>query len=177
MADYGKNLKSAIKARNLSVPRLSRMTGIPMTTLYSGISRNNGVRYDHALIISDILRICPEEICGHTPASNGVSEKTAENIKAMLLQIRKDRDREQIKKCLEILKTYDEEHLRTVEELLLRFGRMDLANWHCMKEMMDAALRYCSVKPGEENMNWRKELEKPAGVADERNVADLSDTI
>ena len=41
MADYGKNLKSAIKAGNLSVPRLSRMTGIPMTTLYSGISRNN----------------------------------------------------------------------------------------------------------------------------------------
>ena len=175
MADYGKNLKEAIRARNLSVYKLSRMIGIPATTLYSGIQRNNGVRYDRALIIADALSIRPEEICSHTLASNGENAKTTETIEEALLKIRKDRKREQIKKHLEILKTYDDEHLQAAEELLTSFGQMDLSGWRCMKEMMGVAIKHYPIKAGEENMDWRKELEKTVGVTDEKNVADLTD--
>ena len=175
MTDYGKNLKNAIKARNISVLKLSKMTGIPQTTLYSTINRNNGVRYDRALIIADVLGIRPEEICGHTLVLNEKIVKSAENIEEILLQIRKSRKREQIKNYLEILNTYDDEHLKAAEELLVRFGRLELTNWRCIKEMMDVALRYYSVKAREENMDMRKEIEKTVGVTDERDVVDLTD--
>lgn len=175
MADYGKNLKNAIKAKGLNVKKLSRMTGIPATTIYSGIQRNNGVRYDRALIIADALSIRPEEICSHTLASIGESTKSTDTIEEALLQIRKDRKREQIKKYLEILKTYDDEHLEAAGGMLARFGHLDLSVWRCMKEMMGVAIKHYPIKAGEENMDWRKELEKTVGAADEKNMADLTD--
>lgn len=44
-----------------------------------------------------------------------------------------------------------------------------------MKEMMEVVLRYSTAKPKEESMDWRKELEKTAGVTDEGDAADLTD--
>jgi len=175
MADYGINLKSAIKAKKLTVYKLSRMTGIPATTIYSSIQRNSGVRYDRALRIADVLKIRPEEICGHALTSTEDRTKYVENIEEILRQIRETRRREHIKRHLEILRTYDVEHLKAAEDLLDRFGRLDLSSWCCVKEMMEVALRYNPVKPGEGNMDWRKELEKAVGVTDEKNVADLTD--
>ena len=151
------------------------MTGIPATTLYSGIQRNSGVRYDRALIIADTLRIRPEEICGHALTSAEDGEKYAEGIEEALLQLKETRRRGHIRRHLEILGTYDEEHLEAAEELLDTFGRFDLSGWHCMKEMMEVALRYSTAKPEEESMDWRKELEKTAGVTDEGDAADLTD--
>lgn len=175
MADYGKNLKNAIMVRNLTVSRLSKMTGIPATTLYSGIQRNSGVRYDRAIIIADALRIRPEEICGHALASAEDGAKYAEGIEEALLQIKESRRRGYIRRHLGILRTYDEEHLKATDELLDRFGKLDLSGWRCMKEMMEVVLRYSTAKPKEESMDWRKELEKTAGVTDEGDAADLTD--
>ena len=44
-----------------------------------------------------------------------------------------------------------------------------------LKEMMETALRHNTAKTGEEHMDWRRELEKTAGVTDEGDAVDLTD--
>jgi len=172
---YGKNLKEAADAQGITLRKLGLMTGISPQTLYGAVKRDNGLRYDHAIIIADALRILPEEICGHALASAEDGAKYAEGIEEALLQIKESRRRGYIRRHLGILRTYDEEHLKAAEELLDRFGKLDLSGWRCMKEMMEVVLRYSTAKPKEESMDWRKELKKTAGVTDEGDAADLTD--
>ena len=65
---YGKNLKAAADADGISLRKLGLMTGISPQTLYGAVKRDNGLRYDHALRIAEILAISPDFICKHTPA-------------------------------------------------------------------------------------------------------------
>lgn len=59
----GKKLKEIIKEKDVNVRQLSVRTGIPATTLYSAIQRDQKIRLDYALRIANCLEINPTVIC------------------------------------------------------------------------------------------------------------------
>ncbi|MCM1551458.1 MAG: XRE family transcriptional regulator [Butyrivibrio sp.] len=59
----GKKLKEIIKEKGTNVKQLSVRTGIPATTLYSAIQRDQKIRFDYALRIANCLEIDPIVIC------------------------------------------------------------------------------------------------------------------
>ena len=77
---YGKNLKDALDAKNMSVKELARRAGISPTTLYSVIKRDSAVRFDHALRIAGVLGIDVDLICKNNP----YQEETQEILPDML---------------------------------------------------------------------------------------------
>jgi transcriptional regulator with XRE-family HTH domain len=77
---YGKNLKDALDAKNMSVKELARRAGISPTTLYSVIKRDSAVRFDHALRIAGVLGIDVDLICKNNP----YQEETTEVLPEML---------------------------------------------------------------------------------------------
>ena len=93
---YGKNLKEALDAKNMTVRELARLSNVSPTTLYSIIDRDTAVRFDWALRISNILEIPIDSICKENPYEgadeeilpgllselNGLTTKT--NIKSYL---------------------------------------------------------------------------------------------
>ena len=82
---YGKNLKTAADAYGISLRKLGLMTGISPQTLYGAVKRDNGLRYDHALRIAEILDITPDFICKHAPVE---ADKKAEgHIKRAMEQL------------------------------------------------------------------------------------------
>lgn len=137
---YGKNLKTAADAYSISLRKLGLMTGISPQTLYGAVKRDNGLRYDHALRIAEILDITPDIICKHAPI---VSDKKAEgHIKRTMEQLADAGKKEYISRQIQILMTYDHEHLAAVEHLLKWFGGMDLSEWECMQDIIGVILRH-----------------------------------
>lgn len=59
----GKKLQKIIKEKGINVRQLSIRTGIPATTLYSAIQRDQKIRLDYALRIAYSLEIDPSIIC------------------------------------------------------------------------------------------------------------------
>lgn len=59
----GKKLKEIIKEKDVNVRQLSVRTGIPATTLYSAIQRDQKIRLDYALRLANCLEINPTVIC------------------------------------------------------------------------------------------------------------------
>jgi len=64
---YGKNLQKALKDNNMSVRDLAKRLKMSPNTLYSIISRDTAVRFDHALRIANILGIDPSLISKTDP--------------------------------------------------------------------------------------------------------------
>ena len=145
----GKNLKTAADAYGISLRKLGLMTGISPQTLYGAVKRDNGLRYDHALRIAEVLTISPSLICKHTPAD--VDKKTEEQIKRTMKQLADAGKREFICRQVQILMTYDHEHLAAVEHLLKRFGSMDLSEWECVQDIIEVILRHHPAR-----QDWEK---------------------
>jgi len=143
---YGKNLKTAADAYDISLRKLGLMTGISPQTLYGAVKRDNGLRYDHALRIAEILAISPDFICKHAPADE--DKKAEEHIRRAMKQLADAGKKEFICRQIQILMTYDHEHLAAVEHLLKRFGSMDLSEWECMKDIIEVILRHHPARHG-----------------------------
>ena len=143
---YGKNLKTAAETYGITLRNLGLMTGISPQTLYGAVKRDNGLRYDHALRIAEVLAISPDFICKHTPAD--VDKKAEEHIKRTMKQLTDAGKKEFICRQIQILMTYDHEHLAAVEHLLKRFGSMDLSEWECMKDIIEIILRHHPARQG-----------------------------
>ena len=143
---YGKNLKTAANADGISLRKLGLMTGISPQTLYGAVKRDNGLRYDHALRVAEILAISPDLICKHAPADK--DKKAEERIKSTMKQLADAEKKEFICRQVQILMTYDHEHLAAVERLLKRFGSMDLSEWECVKDIIEVILRHHPARQG-----------------------------
>lgn len=111
---YGTNLKEILKENNLSVAELSRKTGVPPTTLYSTISRNTAMRYEHALRISKYLNMGIDQFTNHIPEENhdeivftvnraNISQDMENKIREVLKEIETETDTKQQKRLLSYL--------------------------------------------------------------------------
>ena len=106
---YGKNLKDALDAKNMSVKELARRAGISPTTLYSVIKRDSAVRFDHALRIAGVLGIDVDLICKNNP----YQEETTEVLPEIENRLGK------------VLMLVDYEDMPKVDELVADFIQMD----------------------------------------------------
>ena len=68
---YGQKLNEHIEnTPGMSVNKLSKITGISSSTLYSIIKRDSAVRYDYAVRIANVLGIEVSDICKENPYSD-----------------------------------------------------------------------------------------------------------
>ena len=146
---YGKNLKEAADTYGISLRKLGVITGISPQTLYGAVKRDNGLRYDHALRVAEALAISPNLICGHTPAN--ADTKAEEQINRTMKLLADAGKKEFICRQIELLMTYDHEHLAAVEHLLKRFGSMDLSEWECVQDVIEAILRHHPARQDRKN--------------------------
>lgn len=71
----GQNLKRILDEKGMNIRKISRITGITASTLYSIVNRDSNLRYDWALRIANILDIEPEEICTESPFSGNLKKE------------------------------------------------------------------------------------------------------
>lgn len=121
---YGTNLKNALKERHMTVKELSRQAGISATTLYSVITRDSSVRYDHALRIANVLDINTDLICKENPLAEGATlPELLPEAGGLLTGTNK---RSYIKhRTTDILMLYEYEELPQVDQLLANFYVLD----------------------------------------------------
>jgi len=146
---YGKNLKEAADAQGISLRKLGLITGISPQTLYGAVKRDNGLRYDNALQIAEALAISPDLICKYTPAN--ADTKAEEHINRTMKQLADAGKKEFICRQIQLLMTYDHEHLTAVERLLKRFGSMDLSEWECVQDVIAVILRHHAARHDRKN--------------------------
>jgi transcriptional regulator with XRE-family HTH domain len=58
------NLKEIRTSQNLSVPELSKNSGVPIRTI-ENIERNNNCNITTAILLADALKISLDELCGY----------------------------------------------------------------------------------------------------------------
>ncbi len=63
MNKYNKRLAEILKEKGLNIRKLSILTGIGPSTLYSIMDRDTRIRYDYAIKIAKVLDISASEIC------------------------------------------------------------------------------------------------------------------
>ena len=71
----GQNLKRVLEEKGMNIRKISKITGITASTLYSIVNRDSNLRYDWALRIANILNIEPEEICSNSPFSGELKKE------------------------------------------------------------------------------------------------------
>ena len=71
----GKNLKTLLDEKNISVRQIAKRTGISATTLYSIIQKDSNIRFDFALRIANELSIDVNDICSASPFSGELKEE------------------------------------------------------------------------------------------------------
>lgn len=123
---YGKNLKDALDAKNMSVKELARRAGISPTTLYSVIKRDTAVRFDHALRIAGVLGIDVDLICKNNPYQEETTEVLPEMLPNYLAVTDKLNRKTYIENRLgKVLMLVDYEDMPKVDELVADFIQMD----------------------------------------------------
>ena len=116
---YGQNLKSELKKNNTNVAELSRKTGVPATTLYSTISRNTAMSYEHAVRIARYLKIDVNQLTNHIPDENpeeivftvkrkNINKETELKIRDILKKIEKETDAQSQNRLLAYLEKITE---------------------------------------------------------------------
>lgn len=114
---YGQNLKKAARKNGISIMKLGKSVGISPTTLYSAISRDKGLRLDHALRVAEYLGINPEMICGQCRLFS-MGPDIKDQTDQLLSRIKNNRKRAIIQKQVETMIGFDEGRLAAAEVLL-----------------------------------------------------------
>lgn len=121
---YGKNLKEALDSCNMTVKKLSNITGISPTTLYSIIQRDSAVRYDHAIRISNALGIDVSLICKENPYSDGdVLPELLNDFHGLFSSLNKDTYKKY--RMSTVFDLYDYKDFDKIDQLLSNFYVLD----------------------------------------------------
>ena len=100
MSKYTERLQQVLKEKKMSTRKLSQISGITPTTLYSIISKGSKIRYDYALKISSILEIPISEICEDYELSNLHETKEEifipENMKKIFIEASEEEQKQMI---------------------------------------------------------------------------------
>ena len=80
----GERLFSIMKEKNISMPELSRMTGISRHTIFDWQRRNTNPGADKIMVICEALQITPEELLigkrNSVPADHDHGDRTCQGI-------------------------------------------------------------------------------------------------
>ena len=121
---YGKNLKSILDEKGMTVKELAKNAGIAPTTLYSIIQRDTSIRFDTALRISNILDIPINSICKDNPYEPGETfPKLPKDRERMMIGLQKKAyfsDR-----TLKLIERFDYTELPMVDQLIADFYVLD----------------------------------------------------
>ena len=137
---YGKNLKNILDEKHMTVKALSRKAGISATTLYSVITRDSSVRYDHALRIANVLGISTDLICKENPLTEG------ETLPEMLPEagglLTDTNKKSYIKhRTTDLLMLFDYSELPTVDQLLSNYYVLDDQSREYIFDTLSTALK------------------------------------
>lgn len=137
---YGQNLKHILDEKHMTVKALSRKAGISATTLYSVITRDSSVRYDHALRIANVLGISTDLICKENPLSGG--ETLPELLPEAGGLLTDTNKKSYIKhRTTDILMLYDYEELPQVDQLLANYFALDDQSREYIFDILSSTLK------------------------------------
>lgn len=123
----GQNLKRVLDEKGMNIRKISKITGITASTLYSIVNRDSNLRYDWALRIANILNIEPEEICSNSPFSGELKKEdvypTVKDPKGLLDNLRVNGYMEG--SLTPLLRLYGPTAMPDVDKLLTDFYKLD----------------------------------------------------
>lgn len=73
MSEFNKRMNQIKEERNLSVPKMAEMVGIPATTMATYLN-NREPKFDKLVRISDVFEVSPLWLIGHSENRTGQSE-------------------------------------------------------------------------------------------------------
>ena len=103
-------VKKLMDEKKINVLKLSKMTGISPTTLYSIFKRNGSISLENAIAIAEVFDINPNEICSNSSVS--ISKYTEERVSP-------------IQRTLDLYEKNDPQMLYNAENILLAYFQMD----------------------------------------------------
>lgn len=153
----GQNLKRVLEEKGLNIRKISKITGITASTLYSIVNRDSNLRYDWALRIANILDIEPEEICSNSPFSG---ELKKEDVYPTVKDEKGRLDNMRVKGYLEsslmpLMKLYGPTAMPELDKLLTDFYQLD-------DEARSEVIQFLNMK--------RKNHRDPERMKDVKNI-------
>lgn len=123
----GNKLKEILDSKDIKVSKLSKLTGIPASTIYSIIQKDSGIRFDYALRIANELDIDPSEICSANPFSGELKEDDVYwTIKDSKGALDKSRVKTYLKNSLmPLMELYGKVGILEVDQFLTDFYQLD----------------------------------------------------
>ncbi len=123
----GKRLKEIINEKGTNVRKLSIITGISASTLYTCIDHDSNIRFDNALRIANALDIDVKEICSALPFSGDLEE---DEIYPTIHDTYGILDENRIKTYLKgsllpLMRLYGKNELPEIDKLLTYFYMLD----------------------------------------------------
>ena len=86
----GERLFSIMKEKNISMPELSRMTGISRHTIFDWQRRNTNPGADKIMVICEALQITPEELLIGKHENASIDHNTSISMDSMEIELVKE---------------------------------------------------------------------------------------
>ena len=123
----GKKLRETLHQKNMTVRRLSEITGIKKTTLYSIIQKDSRIKLDYAIVIANVLDLEASDISSYELLNSNYDEDIETIIpKDLNDAVFNSRAREYIKDSLcNLVKQYGPEHMKEMDGLIRAYYQLD----------------------------------------------------
>lgn len=107
MNKYNQRLAEILKEKGLNIRKLSILTGIGPSTLYSIMDRDTKIRYDYAIKIAKVLDVSACEICEEAKVFENVhTDENSMFLSPNINKIVNNASESEMKQIIELLENY-----------------------------------------------------------------------